>query len=666
MLTAETLALPRRTYLLPGESLDSLLARVSRLNFYDSPSLLAHLYKQGLTDDWRLPRLALVYERLASLTMLDPDPVALLNATAHRFAPILEPPDVDIIRLELRRTFAPLLSRAAVAAYLRKRPQYCPYCVKESAYHRLIWSVAAVSACVQHKCLLLDRCPRCGQLTSVTSITEGRCYHCSQTLGNVQAITIADDDLGLAAQVLIQGWLSDNSTDAISQRYSLPPEPPKSLFYVLEGLQSSIRGGDTEWEYLHQKTVRLEGLTRRTGGTPETPAESYCLYSTAFKGIVNWPVGFYDFIEAYHARSGRSNCSRFRSLGPLHSTWLRQKWQHPNLRFVQEAFDEHLAKRWSPLSLVRTSRYLHDPAKFIGVREQFTGVEVAKVLGISPHAAIILSRAGQLPGAESPSKPGTRLFLKSEIQQLRSEWQETVPVKEAAERLGVSEETVVGLVELRLLVPTSGAESESTTSWQFSKRSLDEVLCQAARGATGLVDIQDGALRLSDAAEAAGLSLVTLIQLLTQSRVRSFYRRQQRLSLGALYLEEEDLQNCLTLLARLSTNEVARLLGTMSLAVCKIAEAGLLGTPLVGGSRLYFERSIVESFAAEYVVTTGAARILQISSRKVARWARSGFLRPALICRTQRWCVYVFRREDVEKSRAHSSLPVDAQPTLVD
>jgi hypothetical protein len=57
--------------------------------------------------------------------------------------------------------------RAATAAL------FCPLCLKEAAYHRLIWLPFAVSACLAHHCLLLDHCPACRRTVSVCTPAAG-------------------------------------------------------------------------------------------------------------------------------------------------------------------------------------------------------------------------------------------------------------------------------------------------------------------------------------------------------------------------------------------------------------------------------------------------------------------------------------------------------------
>lgn len=64
--------------------------------------------------------------------------------------------------------------------YHRKRlgygMQFCPTCLAEDAepYFRLAWRVAFYTYCPKHDCMLLDRCPKCGQGVAYHRIELGR------------------------------------------------------------------------------------------------------------------------------------------------------------------------------------------------------------------------------------------------------------------------------------------------------------------------------------------------------------------------------------------------------------------------------------------------------------------------------------------------------------
>src|SRR6266571_8064393 len=108
-------ALLVRTPIQPGESLESLLVRLSRLNDYDVPDTLFHILQEGeskqqsLKERIALPRHTEMYQGLEALTGRGiPD---LYAASAHRFATVLTPPDISIDLLEISEGISlPLLA----------------------------------------------------------------------------------------------------------------------------------------------------------------------------------------------------------------------------------------------------------------------------------------------------------------------------------------------------------------------------------------------------------------------------------------------------------------------------------------------------------------------------------------------------------------------------
>src|SRR5690348_444302 len=113
-----------RTTIQPGESLKSLLIRLSRLNDYDVPDTLSQILQEGvskqqaLKDRIALPRSNEMYQRMEALTGIGiPD---LYAASSHRFTTILTPPDISIEFLELVESlFTPLLSWSLATKQLR-------------------------------------------------------------------------------------------------------------------------------------------------------------------------------------------------------------------------------------------------------------------------------------------------------------------------------------------------------------------------------------------------------------------------------------------------------------------------------------------------------------------------------------------------------------------
>ena len=368
----------RRTQLLPGESLPSLLVRLSQLNGYDRPGILSELvgarttgggkrsHAGRLKDDMERPQTATTYLRLSALTLTTP--VELYRATTHSFAPTILPPGEEcaVLSLPAASTWEPktgyeieafpylqsvpqartlkgppvpaarlrLVSSGLVLAhcYGPHHAQFCPLCLRHAAYHRLVWMLQAVSACLEHKCLLCSQCPHCGTTTTIADVTYAVCGRCGAALEEAEAFPLAHDLFGLHTQLLLQGWLvgaseyvtatgaSDSVTSASglghgtapaseplpqveetlgasgmsgvpsipgvsgvscatrSYLEGLPEAPCPVLYRVIHGLRHSISAVQTgaDWSYLHTVPGLHSGAFPSTsvtekGATKERP-----------------------------------------------------------------------------------------------------------------------------------------------------------------------------------------------------------------------------------------------------------------------------------------------------------------------------------------------------------------------------------------------------------
>lgn len=382
----------RRTSIMANESLPSLLRRLADLNCYDPYSTLTQLIKERshCKDKIELPRQAVTYREITALTRI---PISEIHtSSAHFFAEVLTPPDSAIDCLNIDNRAFPLLSQAYAAKQLRPlhASQFCPKCLKESAHHRLIWMPIAVSACLQHGCLLVNHCPTCQSNITIQSIVEAQCSKCYTHLSLAESVVLYGDEWGVFSQYLIQAWLTQKAVThpAIAP---LLEKTSRILYRVVDGLQWTARIlARTNWPYLHYST-KMSQLNKKqfqhkaVGST--TPYESYCLYATACKAIVNWPNGFYDFLEAYSAqikKTAPSGGGPKADLGNLYVQWLQEYWQHPAFRFVHKAFEDYFIHHYTLSSAVIRTNVCRRDASIPEQFEHISIAEAARLLGTTP------------------------------------------------------------------------------------------------------------------------------------------------------------------------------------------------------------------------------------------------------------------------------------------
>src|SRR5260370_5515782 len=199
----------RRLCLQTNESISSLLMRLSRANHYQPLTILSDQIHSSIRGEGQIKdRLACpyqpsTYEYIAAIAKLEVS--VLYAATPHSFAHVITPSDNTINQIKLLDgTSAPLLAPGIASKQLRptRTAQFCPLCLKAAPYHRLIWVPTAVSACLEHQCLLLTNCQSCGKKVSVHDIIAAQCSACGSSLTEAETLSLDGDKFGLFSQYL--------------------------------------------------------------------------------------------------------------------------------------------------------------------------------------------------------------------------------------------------------------------------------------------------------------------------------------------------------------------------------------------------------------------------------------------------------------------------------
>lgn len=94
-----------------------------------------------------------------------------------------------------------------IAGIIRKSFCYCPKCLEEKMYYRLIWKIEEIKICNKHKIELLDRCPHCNHKIDYDKIISlGICSNCRKDLSVNIEKEILDSDYFLYQNYLYESW----------------------------------------------------------------------------------------------------------------------------------------------------------------------------------------------------------------------------------------------------------------------------------------------------------------------------------------------------------------------------------------------------------------------------------------------------------------------------
>lgn len=620
--------------------------RLDVANGYDgSPGLLASLVlgpqrtPDRLRDRPGHPARAETFRRLAALTGAGVADV--YAATTHRFAPTLTPPEQTAPTLTLPDgVVVPLLGMGSMQKRLRPPDAgaFCPRCLAEAAYHRLIWTPQAAAACLRHRCLLVDRCQRCEAALTVPAIVATTCASCGADLTTCSGASVAADRFGLFAQRVVQTWLLGESPTG-DPRFPLPDLPITVAYRAVDGLRLLAQGAGPGWSHLHQPWSETAGAS---SGFALTPEQAYALYATALKALLDWPQGFYDFLDAYTGRGSTTDppaVGLAPRLGILYSAWLGYRWRHESFGFLHDAFDRYLLDRYGRVHAIsQLSRCRRDPdliarLPYPNLRQaaRLIGTNVAMVKRLlqgghlTPYAAVDSGRA----------RPPT-LLSRAEVLAWREAWSDQPTLVEAAAILGVSYWVVTDLIACGFLPPPHQF-ADDRPGWCFNRAAIMAAHARVAAKVTplpvGIPTESHASLTLAGAARVLGmlgLNAAALLAQVAEGRLPAYHPATAPVRLGDLRFAPADVQ---AYAARVKAEhdwldrvETARRLGVTELALQRLVTRGLLKPVPINSHAQFFERGTVEQFRDEHVTSQEAAALLGVGPDVIQRWTRHGRL----------------------------------------
>lgn len=669
--------------LLPGESLPSLLARLAKFNDYEPRGILFTTIRElekvnrirgsekaNYTIRLGCPSQTSLFECISALTNISP--YGLYRATAHCFTHILTPPEIEIKYLELASNLSvSLLSQNIASKQIRPgyAGQFCPLCLKISAYHRLIWLPIASAACLEHRCLLVNLCPKCGKQIRIQDIIEASCPSCKINLTEVQVTSLKDDSFGLFTQRLIQSWLMEDISPIVTT-YSLPQQAPRCLYRIIDGMRFSLAYVTPDWPLLHHINIHQNSFTLLHDSKKRmiTPYQSYNFYATACKGIINWPNGFYQFLTAYRnhekiSRHGDSIISNgFRGdLGNLYTNWLTERWKLPALEFVQEAFNWYLIENQTLISPGFLLTRFKDIPQFRDNLCYISMKTATKLLDVSYKKLRFMIQSGLLKSYNEKGKLRTVLMKREEVEALHEKLKQAIGPKEVMKWLGLSNRKIARkLVEVRLLValqkPTNGYK------WMFSPLAvtecLERILCKVQKytnknniSEEKMLSLEETSHYLSSKLPLASMAFI--LQKVAEGKLRAYIPSHQKLLLGNLLFSRNDVDTYVEAVKAekgwIERDEVIRILEITDEFVAALMRISLVSPSAILAMRHYFDKQAIEKLKLDIIQCAEASKILGVRTKAVCDLVCQGRIEAIRGPSIDGFRHYIFSRESLLK-----------------
>lgn len=646
----------------PDETLVSWLWRLAKANYLDAPLLfIRHIRarvpaaKHLMLSSVNSIRDVQILQEVANLGMISVEDV--YDRTIHRFVSIFTPAELEMETVQL--------PSGAKLRFLPKRPTndfyahyltYCPCCLNEASYVRWHWQMPMVVLCLKHRCYLIDACPQCHTYLSEVDLIYGQCKDCGFQLCSAEALATPDDVVLLQWQTTLMNWLHKHS---VPDDPGLPKAPVNTLLMVIQGLRYAAQRAGNDWHFHHipdgLPVPNLDIVKRRH----LTLAERSSLYCTAFRGLLDWPHGFYAFLDAYRARSHDMDDKGLRrEFGSLYMSWFMRYWRQPAFDFVNQCFNTYIVDHIPAAQVVNSKWVTYYP----DILERFdycNAPYAAQQLGLPVPRIHRIAQDGALTTHCFGKYQKTTLYSRSEVERLKQRWQQHLTRKEAGEQLGVSLEIIQQLLQANLLqavLPREGIERYIT---YISQDSIEALLHQLKQHIQVQSQIPSDHVYIAESSILCSCSVkqnyAQLLQRIIQGKLVAYHVDPTILPLGKIWFLQEDVIALPQVLKEerrwLSLTETLQHMDVKRSTLQHFFDSELL-TPIAGsGQKRFFSRDQVFELKAGMVSSREAADLLKIPLSTVSQLARCRSLIPISGPGVNRHSHYIFVRGDLLKWR---------------
>ncbi|MAG93698.1 MAG: hypothetical protein CMJ48_08110 [Planctomycetaceae bacterium] len=629
--------LPAREPPLPGESLQSLLRRHALAMGYERLGLLRAL----LPESERLPfcfndlSTESTLTTLAELVGVTSD--RLTDLTLHLFAR-------ELVTVSVGQPVAEICDSKTIKRFFGvSSPPVCPVClVGDRPYERLLWGFRPAPVCLEHRCLLIRRCPGCRHAWRWNRLDLCNC-RCGA------AMTDAVPEAVTAETLRLMRRFHEAMTNGVSL---LPDAPVAAGFWWAERLASAALRTPQWLNQIHDRFL-----------LPDQVGESMAAWLAAAEMLDVWPSRFLEFLRVFQTvtrhRTTVTGLSRSFGLLLRDAAHLEQSGVSMPADVLRAELLEHHTHGHLTVKccLFRKAEHEH----IFAHRPWMTQTQAAKTLGLKHGAVAELLRRRVLEGHLRPA--GNRsvgLVLRESVRVLKDQLADAVSVNQAAGQLGIGRSRVFELIRAELLPRAV----RTIAGWRIPRSSVSELTelyrslpVWKSSDPSDWISAQEATRRFG----RSGLTFVRLLELIRDEHVRG--RREAHVNgWCGLRVLLQDLQAARPTIAEkrdrcegYPLNRLGRVLiperPLKESVLRKWIRAGLLQA-VRRGRIWYVAVDEVERFRSTYCLAEDACRILEISRSTLARRESVGDITAVYSRRMHSGAgASVFRRDDVLRMR---------------
>lgn len=584
----------RKTDILTDESLSSYIFRLSKFNYYDSPSII---YKGiGLTY-YHFNKNTIPFnncEKLSELTNLPT--LKLYNQSILSY--------IDGYEI-MRKT----------NLVLGKGIKYCPKCIEEVTYQKIPWNFLHLHLCIEHSCLLISSCYNCNRSLRLIDLMSGKCIFCGTMLAEQKTMPIPSSSIIYESQSDLYRRILYKEVNFMEELSVFQYIQLNITSQVLLKKSRNLFNEDTDYllDNNHTKSV-IESL--------KSFATIYWMYRNLDN---NLPI----VLDQFNA-----NFSYEKKIG-------KRKFEKilidPNLNFLRMAY---LNYKENQIRLGNTSRNIEAFDKgATEIRRQnfFTKKEILNFFPITRKQLENMCSLDLLPFKEKTEGVHRKLRIFDinlttvAINTFIQERKNYLTIAEASTKLGISVGCIQDLVREKIL--DLKVDRIRNRSFLFALQ-VNELLKVDSISNEKLSSLKVlGFKQILNKYVTSGLSIVKILTFIEEGKLKPFCNLLNP-KLSDFLFGEEEIKSCLILLKKLDEENKGLEFGTVARELCvgertlhKIIGAGLISPKYISlfdkGKKEYrFISSDIKKFKEQFLFVSDAAILLNLSENDVRKIIR--------------------------------------------
>ncbi|WP_171646816.1 helix-turn-helix domain-containing protein, partial [Paenibacillus phytorum] len=364
-----------------------------------------------------------------------------------------------------------------------------------------------------------------------------------------------------------------------------------------------------------------------------------------------WPFNFHDFLKRYKSKWNSSRQEGVnKDFGSFYSV-LYSSFGESQFDFLRNEFEKYITQHWTGGHVSRFTKISNRSSKYISAAKAFQNY------GINGINICRLIDQGLISG-KFIEKNSSKIILIEETSLISyvNKLSGTLPSYQAAEYLGISENTLLDLLEHKCISAFRGPLVDGYSHWHYEKEIIDGMLTEIDQKIVPLdPEIDERVLKFRTIVQNPRYPCNTgkFVKLILEGKIRPC-DKLDGLGFTCYLFREKEILNYFSdemnkSKSNLSINEVSHILKLKREEINKLIRAGLLPGDCKGkGKRSDILRVDLELFMEKYISLSEITRSYQSNVRFMLRVLSKLQIMP--IVGSDVGLVYLFDRKEISEN----------------